>query len=76
MKNTENQINIPIAGMDRDSHPSRVKENTFTFANNITFEEEQSLSQIAKMNSVSPKFIYDLLRKNFEKDRGVGNDVV
>lgn len=39
MKNTENKINIPIAGMDRDSHPSRVKENTFTFANNITFED-------------------------------------
>ena len=36
-------------------------------SNNIIFEEEQSLSQIAKINSVSPKFVYDLLRKNFEK---------
>ena len=43
-----------------------ISKNILT-TNNITFEEEQSLSQIAKMNSVSPKFIYDLLRKNFEK---------
>jgi predicted DNA-binding protein YlxM (UPF0122 family) len=43
-----------------------ISKNILT-TNNITFEEEQSLSQIAKTNSVSPKFIYDLLRKNFEK---------
>jgi predicted DNA-binding protein YlxM (UPF0122 family) len=36
-------------------------------SNNIAFEDEQSLSQIAKTNSISPKFIYDILRKNFEK---------
>ena len=40
---------------------------TILTSNNITFEEEQSLSQIAKLNGISPKFIYDLLRKNFEK---------
>jgi hypothetical protein len=43
-----------------------ISKNILT-SNNITFEEEQSLSQIAKINSVSPKFIYDILRKNFEK---------
>lgn len=37
-------------------------------SNNITFQEEQSLSQIAKLNGVSPKFVYDILRKNLEKD--------
>lgn len=35
--------------------------------NNIKFEDEQSLSQIGKNNGVSPQFIYDLLKKNFEK---------
>lgn len=35
--------------------------------NNIKFEVTQSLSQIAKANGVSPQFIYNLLRKNFEK---------
>lgn len=41
---------------------------TILTSNNITFEEDQSLSQIAKLNGISPKFIYDLLRKNFEKN--------
>lgn len=36
-------------------------------SNNIVFEEEKSLSQIAKENNVSPQFIYNLLRKNLEK---------
>lgn len=36
--------------------------------NNIKLEDNQSLSQIAKENSVSPQFIYTLLKKNFEKD--------
>lgn len=36
-------------------------------SNNIKFEATQSLSQIGKNNGVSPQFIYDLLRKNFEK---------
>ena len=37
-------------------------------SNNIKFEETQSLSQIASQNSLSPQFIYNLLKKNFEKD--------
>lgn len=37
-------------------------------SNGLIFQEEQSLSQIAKINKVSPKFIYDLLKVNFEKD--------
>ncbi len=36
--------------------------------NNIKFEQTQSLRQIGEENSVSPQFIYNLLRKNFEKD--------
>jgi len=36
--------------------------------NGFVFQEDQSLSQIAKVNKVSPKFIYDLLKMNFEKD--------
>jgi hypothetical protein len=35
--------------------------------NKISFEITKSLSQIAKENSVSPQFIYNLLKKNFEK---------
>lgn len=37
-------------------------------SNNIKFEESQSLIQIGEANSVSPQFIYNLLKKNFEKD--------
>ncbi|WP_421715540.1 DUF4405 domain-containing protein [Arcobacter arenosus] len=36
--------------------------------NNIIFEPSQSLSQIADDNSVSPQFIYNLLKVNFEKN--------
>ncbi len=36
--------------------------------NNITFLITQSLSQIAKENSVSPQFIYQLLDKNLSKE--------
>lgn len=42
-------------------------------SNSISFDEEQSLSQIAEKNAVSPKFIYDLLRVNFEKE---GNKII
>lgn len=34
--------------------------------NNIIFEEENSLSQIAKQNDTSPSFIYELLKKNLK----------
>jgi hypothetical protein len=36
--------------------------------NNIIFEISQSLSTIAHNNGVSPQFIYELLKNNFEKD--------
>lgn len=36
--------------------------------NGIKYELDQSLSQIGKENGVSPQFIYNLLKKNFEKD--------
>lgn len=42
--------------------------NKILKANNIIYQEEQSLAQIAKVNKVSPKFIYDLLRMHFEKE--------
>jgi len=35
--------------------------------NNIQYELEKSLSQIAKENKVSPQFIYNLLKTNFQK---------
>ncbi|MGB5919617.1 DUF4405 domain-containing protein [Arcobacter sp.] len=35
--------------------------------NNINFKTTQSLNQIGDNNSLSPQFIYNLLRKNFEK---------
>lgn len=37
-------------------------------SNNIKFEDEKSLSQIARENNVSPKFIYDLLKVNLQKE--------
>ena len=36
-------------------------------ANNINFEITQSLIQIGDKNDLSPQFIYNLFRKNFEK---------
>jgi len=44
------------------------KSKNILSQNNIKFEDTQSLGQIAEENSVSPQFIYNLLRKNFEKD--------
>jgi hypothetical protein len=41
--------------------------------NNIKFEVTQSLNQIGDNNSLSPQFIYNLLRKNFEK---VGEETI
>lgn len=41
--------------------------NSVLKANNLIYQEEQSLAQIAKVNKVSPNFIYDLLRVHFEK---------
>lgn len=37
-------------------------------ANNIDFEQTQSLIQIAEINNLSPQFIYALLKKNFQKE--------
>ncbi len=37
-------------------------------SNNIKFEETQSLKHIGEENFVSPQFIYNLLKKNFQKD--------
>jgi len=37
-------------------------------SNGLEYQVEQSLSQIGKENQVSPQFIYNLLKKNFEKD--------
>lgn len=37
-------------------------------SNNIKFDSTQSLSYIGNENSVSPQFIFNLLKKNFEKD--------
>lgn len=37
-------------------------------SNNIKFEKTQSLSHIGNENAVSPQFIFNLLKKNFEKD--------
>ena len=43
------------------------KSKEILISNGLIFQEEQSLSQIAKINKVSPKFVYDLLKVNFEK---------
>lgn len=44
------------------------KSKEILVKNNIVFDIEQSLSQIGKENSVSPSFIYNILKKNFEKE--------
>lgn len=41
------------------------KSQNILTQNHITFKTSQSLSQIAKDNGVSPKFIYELLKKHF-----------
>jgi lambda repressor-like predicted transcriptional regulator len=44
-----------------------VKSEEILKSNNIKYELAKSLSQIGKENGVSPQFIFNLLRKNFEK---------
>jgi len=44
------------------------KSKAILKSNNIKFEETQSLSQIGEENAVSPQFIFNLLKKNFEKE--------
>lgn len=44
------------------------KSKTILLSNNIKFEESQSLSQIGEENGVSPQFVFNLLKKNFEKE--------
>jgi hypothetical protein len=48
-------------GFDLEESKQILKQNS------IQFEENKSLSQIAKENGISPQFIYTLLKKNFEK---------
>lgn len=44
------------------------KSEAILQSNNISYELTKSLSQIADENNVSPQFIYNLLKKNFEKN--------
>ena len=44
-----------------------VKSEEVLKSNNISYQLTQSLSQIGEQNGVSPQFIYNLLKKNFEK---------
>ena len=60
------ELSSLISFAKKMSYDLETSKNVLT-SNNITFQEEQSLSQIAKINGVSPKFVYDLLRKNLEK---------
>ncbi|MDZ7818856.1 MAG: DUF4405 domain-containing protein [Aliarcobacter sp.] len=60
------ELSSLISFTKKMSYDLETSKNVLT-SNNITFQEEQSLSQIAKINGVSPKFVYDLLRKNLEK---------
>jgi hypothetical protein len=39
MQNNQNSIYIPTMGMDRDSHPIRLKDGSYTFAKNISIED-------------------------------------
>lgn len=39
MQNNENNIYIPTLGMDRDTHPVRLKDGSYTFAKNISIED-------------------------------------
>ena len=39
MQNNQNTIYVPTLGMDRDTHPVRLKDGTYTFAKNISVED-------------------------------------
>ncbi len=41
------------------------KSKEILLLNNIKFKEEQSIKDISEANSVSPQFIYNLLKKQF-----------
>lgn len=44
------------------------KSKEILVLNSIKFEETQTIKDISEENSVSPQFIYNLLKNNFEKD--------
>ena len=39
MQNNQNTIYIPSMGMDRDTHPIRLKDGSYTFAKNVSLED-------------------------------------
>lgn len=39
MQNNQNNIYIPTMGMDRDTHPVRLRDGSYTFAKNIAIED-------------------------------------
>jgi hypothetical protein len=39
MQNNQNNIYIPTVGMDRDTHPVRLRDGSYTFAKNISVED-------------------------------------
>ncbi|XPV68701.1 MAG: DUF4405 domain-containing protein [Halarcobacter sp.] len=45
-----------------------IKVNEVLNSNNIEFLPSQSLIQISKNNKISPQFIYNILRKNLDKE--------
>lgn len=69
MENKQSQINIPMLGMDRDSHPNRVKENSYVFAKNINLEDSSGNGLPVTQNEPS-----NLLCQNFgEAFKDIGN---
>ena len=60
MKN-QPQLIVPLTGMDRDTHPSRLKENTYSFAKNISLEDSSGNGLPLVQNEPS-----NLLCQNFK----------
>lgn len=70
MKNDQPQISAPITGMNRDSHPSRLQNNTYTFAKNISLEDSSGNGLPMAQNEPS-----NLLCQNFSEvfeEKGIG----
>lgn len=63
MDNNQSQINIPLTGMDRDSHPTRMKENSYSFAMNIALEDSSGNGLPVVQNEPS-----NLLCQNFSEE--------
>ena len=66
MQNNQNNIYMPLTGIDRDTHPIRLKDGSYTFAKNISVEDSSGNGIPVVQNEPS-----NLLCKEIKNGRNV-----